>query len=100
MRSRSSTGESVTVSTPSFATFWNSGSKNQNNSWNNNNDWPQYEWPTNDWPQYEWPTNDWPKEHVHTKWCGHNDNPVPEPATAGLAFMGLGALAFATRRRK
>ena len=28
------------------------------------------------------------------------DNPVPEPATAGLAFMGVGALVAATRRRR
>ena len=28
------------------------------------------------------------------------DNPVPEPATAGLAFMSLGALTAAVRRRR
>jgi hypothetical protein len=72
----------LSFSTPSHATF------------------SEYDWPKNDWPEYEWPKNDWPKGHECNRWCGCKENPVPEPATAGLAFMGLGALAFATRRRK
>ncbi len=74
------------VSTPTYATFWNTGNYDQNDYWDNNN---------NDWPDY-----DWPRGHECTRWCDHNDNPVPEPATAGLALMSLGALGFATRRRK
>jgi hypothetical protein len=93
----------LSFSTPSHATFF----KNDRNTkidlsdfWDKLNDWPEYDWPKNDWPEYEWPKNDWPKGHECNRWCGCKENPVPEPATAGLAFMGLGALAFATRRRK
>lgn len=90
-------------STPTYATFWKSGKdrdNRSNKSWDNNKDWPKFDWQDNNWPKFDFPKNDWPKGHEHTRHCGHKDNPVPEPATAGLAFMGLGALSLATRRRK
>lgn len=86
----------LSVATPSYATLWNNGGK-KNDKKNNP---PKFVWPKFDLPKYDWPKNDPPKGHECDRWCGCKDNVVPEPATAGLAFMGMGALALTTRRRK
>lgn len=92
------------VSTPSYATFWkkNNNQRQQRYSWNFN--WDNLKDPECDWHDFDL------KDYLHNiDWKGGDfkwhcekpgEDPVPEPATAGLAFMGLGALAFATRRRK
>ena len=99
------------AATPSYATFWSSHSSYRNYSFSfNSNDCEQndcddnYSWFHCEEPQQEecdWSFNwdcDWdfdcdePQEPC--------DNPVPEPATAGLAFMSLGALTAAVRRRR
>lgn len=90
----------LSISSPTYATFWNSGNNDNKNKWDDHNDQPRFEFPTYDFPKYDFPKYDFPKKHKHPKRPDPKDNPVPEPATAGLALMSLGALAFATRRRK
>lgn len=98
------------VATPSFATYWDGhNGGHQGFDWSQtqpdrewNHDWPSRpeikEWLSKkDWPK-EWP-KEWPKDGHH-KWDGRCDNPVPEPATAGLSLMGLAALGAVTRRRR
>lgn len=66
------------------------------NWWENKRDWPSQD-EVDDWfGDHEWKSN----RRGGGKWhCKHED-PIPEPATAGLAFMGMGALIAATRRRR
>ncbi len=59
---------------------WNLPSHDEIKEWLENHDWK-------DWKGGEW----------H---CKPHEDPIPEPATAGLAFMSVGALALATRRRR
>ncbi len=102
----------LSIATPSFATFWKGDSKDWNFDWSKlqdrewDNDW-DWDWDRDidrEWPDRgdikEWlEGKDWTRDGHDWGSCG-NDNPVPEPATAGLAFMGLGALIVATCRRK
>ncbi len=88
----------LSFATPSFATFWGfGGSKN----WNQWGQWNQWQNDSNDWNDWG---NDWKDDNCPPTWndCDPEpcDNPVPEPATAGLSLMGLSALAVATRRRR
>jgi len=75
--------------------------------------WGDRNWFNNDNKEWEWPSKDEIKEWLENhdwkddwrdgggEWhCDHHDDPIPEPATAGLAFMGMGALIAATRRRR
>ncbi len=101
---------------PSYATFWasNHGSRDHNWSRQTNDrdcdrdrdrdrdcdrdrDWDcgwDWDWDWNcDW---DWDC-DWDWGCQPEPQC---DNPVPEPATAGLSMLGLGALATAVRRRR
>lgn len=95
-------GVVLSVATPSFATFWNHDKpdwnfdwpKSQDHNWDHDWDWDQDQ--DHDWPDWGG-SGDWPG---HGNWCRPKDNPVPEPATAGLSLMGLAALGAVTRRRR
>jgi len=100
--------------TPSYATYWRNGHRdfrwsnysNDDCDWGWNWDW-DYRCDSNDsgddqddagYSFGDWLNNwDWDWYDCKPK---KDDNPVPEPATAGLALMSLGALTAATRRRR
>lgn len=100
----------LSIATPSFATFWNNNKRDRNFDWSGqqdkqwDHDWDcdtDHEWPNlsqiKDWLE----NKDWSRgSHDWDGWCNKSDNPVPEPATAGLSLMGLAALGVATRRRR
>ena len=64
---------------------------------NNNKNWPSRD-EIKEWLEH----HEWKKDGYHSgKWhCKPHEDPIPEPATAGLALMGMGALIAATRRRR
>ena len=100
----------LTSATPTYAKNWG-GKRDRGNtsSWNLPNfdnwdfpdiDWDDFQWPDfsdEDWCDKDW---DWCDKLDDWDWCDDDENPVPEPATAGLALMSLGALGVATRRRR
>lgn len=114
-----------TFATPSYATFWNSHNRSRNFQWSGQNDNQNCDW-DRDWNRdrdcddRDWDRDrdcDWDRDRDcdDNRWdCDDKDwndckprkrrtkcdNPVPEPATAGLSIMGLGALAAAVRRRR
>ncbi len=66
--------------------------------WDFNCDWDRKDCDDKDW-SWDWDCDrDW--KDCDDRQPPRCDNPVPEPATAGLAFMGMGALVAATRRRR
>ncbi len=115
------------TATPSYATFWSQNSlfgfrgftgsgqdshddQNQNGRFYSFNNYSWYGFDSRDdghdqsQEENQYSFNDWSWGYGHDD-CRDDqppthDNPVPEPATAGLAFMSLGALTAAVRRRR
>lgn len=68
----------------------------EDKQWDINCDW---DWKDCDDRKWSWDC-DWDWKDCRDRKPPRCDNPVPEPATAGLACMGMGALTALTRRRR